>query len=120
MSLDMIYDVAIAIDQLETAPQFSESGPKSPQQSQQNLKVTFGIMPSYGADKKGLGVDGVRKDGPAGKAGLIKGDIISEIDGKPVNDIYGYMEALKDLEPGGSSVLKVIRKDSLILLTIKY
>ena len=77
-------------------------------------------MPSYGADKKGLGVDGVRKDGPAGKAGLIKGDIISEIDGKPVNDIYGYMEALKDLEPGGSSVLKVIRKDSLILLTIKY
>jgi hypothetical protein len=30
MSLDMIYDVAIAIDQLETATQFSESGPKSP------------------------------------------------------------------------------------------
>ena len=55
-------------------------GPKSPQQSQQNLKVTFGIMPSYGADKKGLAVDGVRKDGPAGKAGLVKGDIISEIE----------------------------------------
>ena len=120
MALEMIYDITIALDQLEAAPEFSESGPKSPQQSPQNLKVTFGIMPSYGADKKGLAVDGVRKDGPAGKAGLVKGDIISEIDGKPVNDIYGYMEALKDLEPGGSSVLKVIRKDSLILLTIKY
>ena len=54
------------------------------------------------------------------KAGIKVTDIISEIDGKPVNDIYDYMEVLNDLEPGGNSLLKVIRNDSLISLTINY
>jgi S1-C subfamily serine protease len=65
------------------------------------FKVTFGIVPSYGSTKKGLEVDGISKaDGPAAKAGILKGDVIKTIDGKPINDIYEFMDRLGELEPG--------------------
>jgi S1-C subfamily serine protease len=84
------------------------------------LKVTFGFMPSYSSTGKGLGVDGVRTEGPAGKAGLVKGDIILEINGEAIKDIYGYMEILEKLKPGESSEVKVLRNNNEITLRINH
>ena len=46
-------------------------------------------------------IDGVsKKDGPAAKAGMKKGDVITAIDGKDVRNIYDYMARLANLKPG--------------------
>jgi S1-C subfamily serine protease len=66
---------------------------------------------------KGLEIDGAKKDGPAGKAGLQKGDIIISIDGKPVKNIYDYMYRLAELKPGRA--VDVIIKRGEEELTIK-
>lgn len=119
--VDMIYDVVLEIDNNTKRPKFTEAGPKSmASPGRVKLKVTFGFMPSYSSTGKGLGVDGVRTEGPAGKAGLVKGDIILEINGEVVKDIYAYMGILEKLKPGESSEVKVLRNNNEITLRINH
>jgi serine protease DegQ len=63
-------------------------------------------------------IDGVRKDGPAEKAGFIKGDIIIAIDGKAIGDIYDYMYRLGELKAGQAVSVDVIRGEQIITLEI--
>ena len=77
-------------------------------------------MPSYTSIEDGLGVDGVRSEGPAGRAGLKKGDIIIKINKVAIKDIYGYMDVLQKLKPGESSVVVVLRNDKKITLNVKH
>ena len=84
------------------------------------FKVTLGIMPDFAATEvKGLGVGGVRKDGPAEKGGMLKGDVIVALDGKPVNDIYDYMNRLKKLEPGQTATVDIMRDGKRKVLLVQ-
>lgn len=82
------------------------------------FSVTFGIMPDYaGTENSGLRIDGVRNGGPADKAGMKKGDIITAIDGKEIKNIYDYMHRLNTLEKGKTASVDIIRnKEKQILL----
>ena len=66
-------------------------------------------MPSYGSDEKGLAIDGVRKNGPAEKAGIKKGDVIVSIKGEEINNIYDYMYRLEKIETGETVEIIIIR-----------
>jgi len=89
---------------------FKEAGPKYQARQGYNFKVTFGIMPDVtSSDNDGMGVDGVRKGGPADLGGMKKGDKIVAVDGKAVANIYDYMARLKKLEAGQRVSVDVIR-----------
>ena len=120
--LDFIYDVAFELSQLSKRPLFTESGPKNGRiQSNTKFNVTFGIVPAYGSNKQGLEVDGISKpDGPAAKAGIIKGDVIKSIDGKPINDIYEFMDRLKELKQGMTITVLIDRKGSELILPVSF
>lgn len=99
---------------------FTEAGPKKRTRMGRGLKVTFGIMPDFtSTDGKGLGVGGVTKEGPADKAGMKKGDKIIGIEGKPVGDIYEYMNRLKSLEPNSRVSVDIQRGDEKIVLIVE-
>ena len=102
--LELVYDVTALVGALEEKPLFTTAGPKKRPQGRRGFKVTFGIIPSYGGGGPGLKIDGVRPDGPAEAAGIIGGDILIEIGGKDVQDIYDYMHRL------GSSKRTVSRR----------
>ena len=78
-------------------------------------------MPSYGSTEIGLKIDGISKqDGPAAKAGIKKGDIIKSINGKPIKDIYEYMERLSELKTGITVPITVERKGKKITLSVSF
>ena len=119
--LNVVHDVVLQIDASEEKPKFTEAGPKSSSSSSRiKMNVTFGFMPSYTSSGEGLGVDGVRSDGPAGKAGVKKGDVIIKINNVNIKDIYGYMEVLQKLKNGESSSVKVLRDNKEITLNINH
>jgi aminopeptidase YwaD len=101
---------------------FQEAGPKQQEggRAGYRFKVTLGIMPDFTSTVQGgLGVGGVKKDGPAFKGGMLKGDVITALDGKQVNDIYDYMNRLKKLQPGQVISVDVLRQDKKVVLIIQ-
>jgi serine protease Do len=73
-------------------------------------------------DGKGVLISQVKPaDGPAGKAGLKQGDIITEIDGKKVSDASELSAMVADLSPGKTVSVNYLRegKDHSTKLTIE-
>ena len=99
---------------------FREAGPKFQRSRGGRFKVSLGIMPDYaGMESRGLRVDAVTKDRPAGKGGLKKGDIITAINGKNVGNIYDYMNRLHTLEAGQTITLDILREEKELVLIIQ-
>ncbi len=67
--------------------------------SRRNLRAYLGTIPEYGnTDIKGVKLNGVAKGGPAAEAGLQGGDIIVEVAGRKIENIYDYTYALNALK----------------------
>ncbi|MBI5472804.1 MAG: M20/M25/M40 family metallo-hydrolase, partial [Ignavibacteriae bacterium] len=71
--------------------------------------VTLGVVPDYGATVEGMRIDGTRAGGPAEKAGLKAGDVITKLAKKKVMNIYDYMGVLTELKTGDVVEIEVLR-----------
>lgn len=117
---DFAYDLITELANRDSTLTYQEAGSGNRGRRVSKFKVTLGIMPDFSVtDVDGLGVGGVRKDGPAYSGGMKKGDLIIALDGKPVNNIYDYMNRLKKLEPGQIITVDVIRDDEIKVLLIQ-
>jgi hypothetical protein len=85
------------------------------------MKVKLGIMPDMtGGEGNGLTVDGVTPGGIADKAGIEKGDVIIEMNGKKVGGIYEYMHIMSDFEPGQTVETVILRNNEEKNIKIKF
>jgi membrane-associated protease RseP (regulator of RpoE activity) len=101
--LDRIVDLAAAIVRAiadaDPAPQFTKvDQPTTSRGTMAGVRVTTGTIPDYATEVKGLLLGGVVGGGPAERAGLMKGDIIIEIAGQTIANIYDYTYALELLK----------------------
>jgi len=112
--LDRVVDFAAAIvrrlEDATDAPQFT----KVEQQLQTGggragVRVFTGTIPDYGTEAKGLLLGGVIGGGPAEQAGLQKGDVIVEIAGQTITNIYDYTYALDLLKIGQPAKVIYVR-----------
>ena len=111
------------IGQLAAVPERPDfiNVPGSSQMTHAAFKVTLGLMPDVtGASTvPGLRADIVVAGKPAYKAGIRSGDIIQEIDGKPVSDIQEYMTRLSELTAGTTIPVKVLRGEEIIVFQVE-
>ncbi len=72
-------------------------------------KVTFGVIPNYAENDHGFVIDGVSPGGSAALGGLKGGDIIIEIDDNKIDNIYDFMYAYMEKNPGDVVSVSVLR-----------
>ena len=75
-----------------------------------SLRAYLGTIPNYTKEVKGAALDGVAKGGPAEQAGLKGGDIITELAGRKIENIYDYTFAIEALKLG-EEVKVVVERD---------
>jgi hypothetical protein len=102
--LDRVAEFAAAIvkrigDEAE-APDFTKVEQQANTAGRAGVRVFTGTIPDYATNVKGLLLGGVVGGGPAEKAGLQKGDVIVEIAGQTIANIYDYTYALELLKVG--------------------
>ena len=102
--LDRVASFATAIArrlmELDAAPQFVKVEQSTQTASRTGVRIFTGTVPDYAATAKGLLLGGVVGGGPAEQAGLQKGDVIVEIAGQAITNIYDYTYALDLLKIG--------------------
>ncbi len=118
---DLIYNVARELACDSSKLQFTEAGPKvEVNRYPRRRGVTLGIMPDFaGVVKNGLRADFVTPGKPAALGGMKKGDIITAINGKTVNNIQDYMFRMGQLKHGQTISVEVTRDDKKVVLLIQ-
>jgi peptidase M28-like protein/PDZ domain-containing protein/PA domain-containing protein len=102
--------IARRVSDMDDAPAFTKvdqkvnSGP-----GLAGVRVFTGTIPDYSTDAKGLLLSGVIGGGPAEEAGLRKGDVIVEIAGQTIANIYDYTYALDVLKIGAPTKVIYVR-----------
>ncbi len=100
--LDRVATLASAVVrrlmEMDEAPQFAKVEQSSQTAGRTGVRVFTGTVPDYTSNAKGLLLGGVIGGGPAEKAGLQKGDVIVEIAGQTIANIYDYTYALELLK----------------------
>ena len=102
------------------APEFKlEEGEAQQDAPRARLTAYLGTIPDYVAgDVKGLKLSGVAADGPAAKAGVRGGDIIVQLAGKKIEDIYDYTYAIEALKIGEEVKIVVQRGKKTVTMKV--
>ena len=93
-------------------------GPADGSTVRSGFSVRLGTIPDYSRESGGMGITGVRDGSPAARAGIKGGDIIVKFGPHDVEDVYGYMYALGEFEPGDEVEIVVLRDGERLVFTV--
>ncbi len=102
--IDRVVALALRITEALAARSEPPSFVRVPQPAQsregrEGIRLFTGTIPDYASDVSGLLLGGVVAGGPAEQAGLQKGDVIVELAGQKIANIYDYTYALDVMKP---------------------
>ncbi len=118
--VDLALHVARAIADRSSRLTFVRiAAPSRPAVSEGGKQAYLGTVPDMGASEtKGLRLAGVRPGSPADLGGLEAGDVIVELGGVVVKDLYSYSDALYAHKPGDVVRIVVLRGTQRVELSV--
>ncbi len=105
----------------DEAPPFElDEGEQEREVPRARLTAYLGTIPDYVDDEdvSGLKLSGVDSDGPAAEAGVRGGDLIVELAGQTIEDIYDYTFAIEALKIGEPIEMVVKRGEETLRLEV--
>jgi S1-C subfamily serine protease len=109
--------VAVGVASSESPPDFVQQ-PVKQLATGGRLRAYLGTIPDYAEEVNGVLLSGASKDGPADKAGIKPRDIIVELAGKKIENIYDYTQAIEGLKIGQPVKMTVIRNGERVDLQV--
>jgi S1-C subfamily serine protease len=98
--------------------------PAPPGADVRSYGASLGTIPDYVGPaeegKRGVLLAGVRAGSPAEMAGLQRGDLLVELAGKEIGDIYDFMYVLRSARPGQEASVVVERAGERVTLTVVF
>lgn len=118
--VDLVLHVARAIADRPSRLTFVRiAAPARTTVSEAGKQTYLGTVPDMGgSEKRGLLLTGVRPGSPADVGGLKAGDVIVELDGVVVKDLYSYSDALYAHKPGDVVKIVVLRGTERVELPV--
>ncbi|WP_104201783.1 Do family serine endopeptidase [Billgrantia saliphila] len=84
------------------------------QEMTSDLAASFGLQ-----TPRGVVISGVVPDGPADQAGLRPGDVLLEVDGRPILDARAAMSDIAAIQPGATLPLTVVRSGEKLTIDLE-
>ncbi len=116
----LVTQLTLDVMKRDTPPAYAKVPPTSAHQgSRASMRVYLGTIPDYApGDVEGVKISGVKAGGPAEAAGLQGGDVIVEMAGKTLKNIYDYTYAMDALKIGEAVPIVVVRDGKRVALSI--
>jgi Tol biopolymer transport system component len=103
----------------ENVPDYRSMARPSSAVGRVSLRAYLGTIPDYAqSEVVGVKLSGVAKGGPADRAGVQGGDIVIELAGRKIENIYDYTYAVDGLKIGTPVEIVVRRGDQRLTLTV--
>ncbi|MDC3266693.1 M20/M25/M40 family metallo-hydrolase [Gammaproteobacteria bacterium] len=109
-------EVAANLSGIDTLTYRASEAP-APMGDMRGYGASLGSIPDYAGSSEtrpGMLLSGVRAGGPAEDAGLQRGDLITELAGREVRDIYDLMFILQEVKPGEQGNIVYEREGEMI------
>lgn len=101
------------------APDYIAQSPPPGDRPSGALRAYLGTVPDYAeSDVKGVKLAGVSPNGPAAKAGVQPDDIVVELGGRAIENIYDYTFAIEALKIGEPTKLVVSRNGQRVIVDL--
>ena len=84
------------------------------------FKVTLGVVPDYLYSDPGMRIDGVSEGRPAAKAGLAKGDVVTQMGDQAITSMMDYMQALSTFTKGQTVPVTVKRNGATQVVNVTF
>ncbi|MEE3326082.1 MAG: M28 family peptidase [Myxococcota bacterium] len=111
--------ISVSLAARSDVPDFQEGEAIARGAQRAHLRAYLGTIPDYASSEvMGVLLSGVKKGGPADEAGLRAGDIIVELAGRKIENIYDYTFAIEALKIGESNTITVDRQGESMMFTV--
>jgi Do/DeqQ family serine protease len=89
-----------------------------PQDINPELAASFKMPGTNGQSLQGVVITGVLQNGPAAKAGIRPGDVITQVDGHKIGNVSELLSRVAGLQPGQASRIQLWRGQGLSEVTV--
>lgn len=117
----VVADLMVAVGRRDQGLTYVQAEAPASGGDMRTFGASLGTIPDYvGDDRAGVLLAGARPGSAADKAGIRRGDLLVELGGRELRNIYDFVYVLRSAKPGDTTTAVVVREGERLELEITY